>query len=77
MTKKHFKALAKAFHETKAKHDTNPGYHSVRMDQWRKDINLVADVCAQANPCFDRAKFLQACENGLQYGKEKYEAISS
>lgn len=58
MTKKHFRALAQGFYYNKP--DNADAY-----TQWVIDIKLIADVCAQANPNFNREKFLTACREGL------------
>ncbi len=61
MTKKHFEALAAALSERRPV----PLAHD--RDQWEVDVLGVADVCAQFNPHFDRARFLKAC--GVEEGK--------
>jgi len=49
MTRKHFIALAKAISQI------------ANMVDRQNTAHLVADVCRQANPNFDRARFLAAC----------------
>lgn len=60
MSKKHFRMLAKEFHEAMPEKD-----QPEQAWQWNIDIELVADVCAQVNPNFNREKFLTACREGL------------
>ena len=49
MTRKHFIALANAISE------------SHNLDEL---VDRVADVCAEANPNFDRQRFIEACHGG-------------
>lgn len=62
MTKKHFRELAKLLHGAMP---NDPVKHQIAQEQWEMDIRVVADVCAQANPNFNRDKFLTACREGL------------
>lgn len=61
MTKKHFRALAKALHEVK----TSLVNEGEETHTWDRLINAVADVCYSQNPRFRREQFLYACEHGL------------
>ena len=58
MSKKHFHALALAF----AYRRPEPHWDANKRTQWSLDVASVADVCQQANPRFDRERFLEACE---------------
>ena len=53
MSKKHFKALAEALKYEKPSVNWCPN----KMAQWINDVRAIADVCASANPNFDREKF--------------------
>ncbi|MGU3657747.1 hypothetical protein [Methylobacterium fujisawaense] len=57
MSKKHFIALAARFREEFAR-CTNEG----ERRQVARCVILVADIAAQTNPLFDRARFMSACE---------------
>ena len=64
MTKKHFKQLANstAFsHPERTSADTEATY-TAKMIVWGRCVTAVANVCHANNPAFDRAKFLDACE---------------
>ena len=63
MTRKHFIALAKALKIGKV--PPNRMYTSADVDLMHTETcRAIAHVCAQTNPLFDRAKFLDAC--GIQ-----------
>ncbi len=64
MSKKHFRALAQAFHNQYLNFVVQCE-EDVARSVWRAMVNDTADVCAQCNPNFNRAKFIQACEEGL------------
>jgi len=55
MSKKHFVALAKGLKEVR------PNAANESHEQWQRDCIMVAIVCEDANPRFDRARFLRAC----------------
>ena len=61
MTKKHFEALAAAVRAEVEGWDTEQekGRHAVEALAFM--ASALADVCAQFNPNFDRARFLAAC----------------
>ena len=61
MSKKHFRALAQELHRVR------PSELAGRIAdvQWEACIHAVAAVCAESNECFDRERFIEACENGL------------
>lgn len=61
MSKKHFRALAASLHGSKPLRDCSKDAHYI----WDCAVRAVADVCAQANPNFNREKFLTACREGL------------
>lgn len=64
MSKKHFQAIARAIHEAREDH--------ARRAQWESEVketigdltHRIADVLQAANPRFDRARFIEACETG-------------
>lgn len=57
MSKKHFQALALALAAIRP----NEAWLNKRQ-QWEKDVNAVADVCAAHNHAFNRGTFIQWCE---------------
>lgn len=70
MTKKHFRMLAKGFHEAFTGFHLDPlnFEDTTRVEGfklWLSMVEDVADVCAQVNPNFNREKFLTACREGL------------
>jgi hypothetical protein len=56
MSRKHFKLLAEAL---KASRPSSIQPYS--LDQWRKDVEAIADVCQYSNPRFRRQTFKEAC----------------
>ena len=57
MTRKHFQSLALALsYGQPSPQDTT------RYEQWLLDIDMVATACAEANPRFDRSRFIEACK---------------
>ncbi len=64
MTKKHFIALADAIRATKPEHTgeyddgTTIGEMNARVNQWDKDVVMLADFCKQQNDRFDRERWL-------------------
>ena len=66
MSKKHFNALAAALRQTRdalnRDHQGDSPDHARDVHRaWRMTCRDVANVCAQTNPRFDRARFLAAC----------------
>ena len=59
MSKKHFRAIAEAMNNIKPK-EANAARAS-----WMSSVNALASVCASQNSKFNRAQFINACENGL------------
>ncbi len=59
MTRKHFEAIAQALRTT-SPYPGDSSYIDGKVDQWRADVRHLADVCAAANPAFDRARFYRA-----------------
>lgn len=57
MTKKHFIALAKALRSQRPAFDERKEW-----ERWTYMRNAVAQVCADFNPNFDRARFIAATE---------------
>lgn len=56
MTRKHFKLLAEALKDSMPEPTDETA-----MSQWQKSCKHVAGVLRQANPAFNRDKFLEAC----------------
>jgi len=56
MSRKHFIALAAAL---KARRPVIEALAS--RQQWRLDVEAIADVCNDSNTNFDRERFLAAC----------------
>lgn len=61
MSKKHFVAIANTLRASKPGTDLDPLVQQIRTMQWRQDVDRIADVCADANPNFNRARFFDAC----------------
>lgn len=36
-----------------------PLYEGLEMEQWKNDVTVVAQVCEQFNPRFDRTRFME------------------
>ena len=61
MTKRHFEALAAALKGARPDSTTHgKGALTVALRAWRLAVYRVADACRDANPRFDRARFLVA-----------------
>lgn len=61
MTKKDYQAIARAINGLYIVPTTNRLFAVV----YRTDvIDVLADVLAESNPRFDRARFVEACETG-------------
>ena len=58
MTKKHFIAIAKVFNANKPKPETSL---TMMNELWANLREGMANVLADTNPAFDRARFLAAC----------------
>jgi len=63
MTKKHFEALAQALANSRPGTDYEPDTGS-RLRQWLDDVDEIVEVLAGFNPLFDRARFVEACNEG-------------
>ena len=61
MTRKHFVMLAAALAQSKPPRGRDPLGTLLADTQHARDCTAVADVLAQDNPRFDRARFLKAC----------------
>jgi len=65
MSKKHFEALATKFNEKmtvlKTTEYLNGDERAAALNATTSAAQLVADVCADANPRFDTRRFLAAC----------------
>lgn len=58
MTRRHFEALARALANARPR----PGRQSTdSWNQWEIDVAAVAHVLSDANPRFDRTRFVDAC----------------
>jgi hypothetical protein len=75
MTKKDYQAIARAIHmakpaplENAAKTDAglppDEAYDAKEYDTWSRVAYSIADHALYANPRFDRARFIEACETG-------------
>jgi len=68
MTRKDFEALAAALAKVRPLEANDTHEPEVitatfwRIHQWGECTLAVADVCESANPLFDRARFIKACE---------------
>ncbi len=69
MTKKHFETFAAALAKIRPEPviDCAPATAVEKMrrndrTEWQISVNLIADVCAESNPRFDRERFMAACE---------------
>jgi len=60
MSKKHFIALARKLHEAKPEAEAAMLLQA-EINQWKRDVRAVADVCSDANGQFDYHRFLEAC----------------
>lgn len=56
MTRKHFQLIASALEASRPPVNAHAHYN-----QWKRDVEAMADVCAGQNGLFNRAKFLTAC----------------
>lgn len=66
MAKKHFEAIAEALkarkpNDNKDVWEGEEDYFNGLISQWRGDCEAMADVLAEFNDQFDRARFLAAC----------------
>ena len=52
MTKKHFIQLADTLRNTKPDSD-----HSARMEQWKRDVEALAQFCASQNSRFNHSRW--------------------
>jgi ATP-dependent DNA ligase len=65
MTKKHFEALAQAFRNAKSRTRKHGEYSNIRMLCYD-----IIEICEQANPNFDRDKFLEVVNTPLPKSNE-------
>ena len=56
MTKRHFTALASALHDTRP-----PQHDAGEWATWLATVYAIVTVCQNANPRFDRDRFMRAC----------------
>ena len=61
MTRKHFEAVAEAIREEKKINDRHTWLGCGRWDATKRIANNLANVFAQTNDRFDRARFMTAC----------------
>ena len=63
MTKRNFEALADGLAKIRPERPDGQGREEhIVWGQWLLCRDALADVCAAANPRFDREKFIKACE---------------
>ena len=65
MTKKHFEALALAFNNAKNRTSKHAEYSNIR----RLCYDII-EICEDANPNFDRERFLEAVNKPKESSKE-------
>ncbi len=63
MTKRHFNDLANRLYILRPKYDekTSTFADLMRLDQWKKMVQEMADFCATHGANFNRERFLTAC----------------
>ena len=70
MTRKHFEALAAALANIRPKPERESMWGppvkglGEGRNAWQNSVDLIANVCAESNPRFDRDKFLAATLEG-------------
>lgn len=57
MTKTDFTALANMLRNTRPE-DFGGDSYPVRLEQWERDRDALADLCARSNPAFKRGRWL-------------------
>lgn len=62
MTRKDYVAIAEAIYTTRETLPIVTGYWEAQLEAIGRATQLVADVFAEDNPRFDRARFIAACE---------------
>lgn len=74
MSKRDYQAIARAIYPVlRVAHDqarTVPQVN-IAIAAIRNVVENIADVMAEDNPAFDRARFLEACETGTTRGMRK------
>ena len=75
MSKKDYQAIARAIHQSLTGMDRSCHWDAVQMSGAQALAHTVtlalADVMAQGNPRFNRARFIEACETGACKGMRK------
>ena len=61
MTRKHFQAIADSLRDAKPPHMGDPAVYKVKLEQWGRTCERMADTMRGFNPNFDRERFLSAC----------------
>ena len=65
MSKKDYQAIAAAFYLARVAAETSTASPLATVDYCGRRI---AEVLASSNPCFDRRRFIEACETGTCRG---------
>ncbi len=63
MTRKHFEAFAAALANIRPEKE-GLIYGDTQRNAWQNSVGLIASVCAESNPRFDRERFLAATLEG-------------
>lgn len=82
MSKKDYQAIARALHALRVDEQVDPDALAADRGARLVDVEVlaiaadlaaeaIADVLAADNPRFDRARFIEACETGLDSGMRK------
>lgn len=74
MSKRDYQAIARAIHDVYVGNDSYFQGQPGGSDPVSRIKLAIADVLAQDNPRFDRARFIEACETGSCKGMPKRSA---
>lgn len=80
MTKKDYQAIARAIHEAREDHAKRAAWESEVKEVLGDVTARLANVLTAADPRFDRARFVEACETGILHeptpSEEPYRSVS-